>query len=117
MQLSVLKSRIFNCLCARLLNISNQVTAVLLLLQTSEHHLGAGDVLLGVGQVDIEGVLFPGDALVNVSLGVVKTRCPSSLSSPDTMKVRPLLVLATSFYGVALGTCLCENLFAIGCTH
>merc|ERR1719431_1556293 len=82
---SVLKSRVFNSLCARLLNVSNQVTAVLLLLQTSEHHLGAGDVLLGVGQVDIKGVLVPGDALVNVSLGVAEASSSSSLSSPDTM--------------------------------
>merc|ERR1719430_2750474 len=114
---SVLKSRVFNCLCARLLNVSNQVTAVLLLLKPSKHHLGAGDVLLWVGQVDIKGVLVPGDALVNVSLGVAEASSSSSLSSPDTMQVRSLLVLASSLYGVALGTSLCENLFACVSAH
>ena len=46
----------------RLLDVGYQVTPVLLLLQAGEDHLGAGDVLLGVLQEDIEDVLVSGDA-------------------------------------------------------
>ena len=45
-----------------------------LLLQPRVDHLGARDVLLRVGQVDVQGVLAPGDALVLVGLGVAEAR-------------------------------------------
>ena len=35
------------------LEVSDEVVPVLLLLKAGEHHLGAGDVLLGVRQVDV----------------------------------------------------------------
>ena len=44
------------------LEVGYQVSPLALLLDAGEDHLGAGDVLLGVGQVDVEGVLAPGDA-------------------------------------------------------
>merc|ERR1719431_575501 len=105
------------CLCTRLLDIGNQVSAVLLLLQPCEHHLGARDVLLGVGQVHIQGVLVPGDALTDVSLGVGETTGPSGLPPPDSIKVRSLLVLAPSLHGVALRTGFCKDLLPVGRAH
>ena len=45
-----------------LLDVGYQVAPVLLLLEAGEDHLGAGDVLLGVLEVDVKGVLVPGDA-------------------------------------------------------
>ena len=44
--------------------------AVLGLLEATEGHLGAGDVLLGVLEVIEEGVLVPGDTLLLVGVGV-----------------------------------------------
>ena len=71
----------------RLLDVGYQVTPVLLLLQAGEDHLGAGDVLLGVLQVDIKGVLVPGDPLADVGCSVREPGCSSSLPSPHTVKV------------------------------
>ena len=52
------------------MKVRDQVVTVLLLLESGEHHLGAGDILLGVDQVLVQGVLAPGDTLVDVSLKV-----------------------------------------------
>ena len=71
----------------RLLDVGYQVTPVLLLLQAGEDHLGAGDVLLGVLQIDVEGVLVPGDPLADVGRGVGEPGCSSSLPAPHTVKV------------------------------
>ena len=46
-----------------LAEVGDQVSTLLLLLQPSEDHLGARNVLLGVGKVDVQGVLSPGDTL------------------------------------------------------
>ena len=75
------------------------------------------DVFLGVGEVDIQGVLVPGDALVNISLGVGEASSLTSLSSPGSMEVGPLLVFTASLYSVALGTGLGEDLLASVGTH
>lgn len=48
----------------------DEVVAVLGLLEATEGHLGAGDVLLGVLEVIEEGVLVPGDTLLLVGVGV-----------------------------------------------
>ena len=52
------------------LQVGDEVSPVLLLLETGEDHLGAGDVLLGVDEVLVQGVLAPGDALVDVGLQI-----------------------------------------------
>ena len=60
------------------LQVSNQVPPVFLLPQSCIHHLSPWDVLLRVLQVDIQGVLPPGDPLVLVGPGVaVPLRLPS----------------------------------------
>merc|ERR1719443_1238735 len=97
--------------------VSNQVIPVLLLLGASEHHLGAGDVLLGVGQVNIQGVVPPCDSLLNVSLGVGEPGSLSGLSPEHAVEVGSLLVLASSLDGVALGTGLGEDLFTVIGAH
>lgn len=48
----------------------DKVSAVGLLLEAGEHHLGARDVLLGVEEVDEEGVFVPLDALLDVGIRV-----------------------------------------------
>ena len=99
------------------IEVSNQVIPVLLLLEASEHHLGAGDVLLGVGEVDIQGVVSPCDGLLNVGLGVGEPGGLSSLSPEQAVKVGSLLVLASGLNSVALGARLGEDLLAVSCTH
>ena len=41
---------------------------------TCEDHLGPRNVLLWVGQIDVQCLLLPGDPLVLVGLGVAETR-------------------------------------------
>ena len=45
----------------------DQVVPVLLLLETGEHHLRAGNILLGVRQIDVQSVRRPGDAYMRRS--------------------------------------------------
>ena len=42
------------------------------LFESSEDHLGAGDVLLGVGEVHVQGVGAPGDSLVLIGLEKIR---------------------------------------------
>lgn len=51
-------------------NLRDQVVAVLLLLESTEGHLGARDVLLWVLEVLEQGVGVPGDSLLLVGIGV-----------------------------------------------
>ena len=80
-------------LCSCSLEISNQVISFLFLLESSEHHLGARDVLLGVLQVHIQGVLAPGDALVLVGLGVGEASGLTSLAANQSPEVRACVKL------------------------
>merc|ERR1719400_675838 len=76
------------------LQVGNKVGPVLLLLEASKDHLGAGDVLLGVGEIDVQGVL-----------------------APDSVKVGSLLVFATRLHSVTLGTGLGEDLLPVVSAH
>ena len=40
----------------------DQIVSILFLLETGEHHLRAGNVLLGVRQILVQSVRSPGDA-------------------------------------------------------
>ena len=99
------------------MKVRDQISSVLLLLEAGKHHLGTGDVLLGVGQVDVEGVLGPGDPLVLVGLGVGEAGCLARLSAPHPVEVGSLLVLASSLDSVALGAGLGEDLLTVISTH
>jgi len=57
-------------LSSGLLEVGDQVVPVLGLLQATEGHLGARDVLLRVLEVFEQGVLLPGDTLGLVGVGV-----------------------------------------------
>jgi len=60
------KERLFGLL----LEEGDEVVAVLGLLETTECHLGTGDVLLGVLEVLKQCVLIPHNALCLVGIGV-----------------------------------------------
>jgi len=65
------------------------------LLESSENHLGAWDVLLGRLQIYPQRVLAPGDALVLVSVCVREVDCLARLATKQTVQVGARLVLAS----------------------
>lgn len=85
-------------------NLRNQVVPVLLLLETTEGHLGAGEVLLGVLEVGEEGLLVPGDAGLLVGVGVAVASDGTGLATEEAVQERADLVAAVLLDGVALGT-------------
>ena len=107
----------FTYLIAGRVEVSDQVIPVLLLLESGEDHLGAGDVLLGVGQVDVQGLVGPGDALLDVGLGVGEPGSLSGLPAEHAVEVGSLLMLASGLNSVALGAGLGEDLFTVIGAH
>lgn len=95
------------------LQVSDQITTLIGLLQTGEDHLGAGDVLLGVLQIFEECVLIPGDALGLVGVCVREAGRLAGLATDQTVQVGAHLVLATGLDGVALCAALHEQLLAL----
>ena len=55
---------------------------------TCKNHLGSGNILLWVGQVDIQGLLLPGDPFVLVGLGVAEPRRLPSFTTNKTPQIR-----------------------------
>lgn len=92
------------------LQVGNQILSLILLLDTSEHHLSTGNVLLGVLQVGEQSLVIPDNALVDVGLRVRVTRGRTSLATDQAHQVGALLVGLTSSHGVALSTLGLENL-------
>jgi hypothetical protein len=84
-------------------NLRDEVVPVLVLLQATESHLGAGDVLLGVLKVVEQGALVPGDTLLLVGVGVGETLNLARLAAEQTVQSRADLVALTLLQGVALG--------------
>ena len=78
--------------------------AVLGLLEATEGHLGARNVLLGVLEVLEESVLVPVDTLLLVGVGVGEALDLTGLTAEQTVKVGPNLVGLALTEGVALGT-------------
>jgi len=99
------------------LQIGDKIVSVLLLLQTSEDHLSTRDVLLRVLKVNIKSVYIPGDAFVLVSLRVGEASSLSGFPAKHSVKIGPLLVLATGLHSVTLGTGLGEDLLAVIRAH
>jgi hypothetical protein len=87
----------------------DQVIAVLLLLQSTERHLGTGDVLLGVLEVVEQRLLVPGDALLLVGISVGKALNLTTLAAKETVQLRADLVALTLLQGVALSTSCLEK--------
>jgi len=107
-------------LSGRLLEVGNQVLAVLLLLETTKGHLGAGNVLLGVLEVSKEGVLLPGDALALVGVGVGVALDGAGLATKKTVQSRADLVGTALLDGVALSTAGLEEvgtLLSVATSH
>ena len=78
-----------------LLQVGDQVGPVLLLLESGEDHLGAGDELLWLGQVLVQSLGAPGDALVDVGLHgkvivLLMTRRMATMISPGCRSSRLL---------------------------
>jgi len=57
-------------LSSSLLQVRDQVIPVLVLLQSTESHLGTWDVLLRVLEILEQSALIPGDSLLLVGVGV-----------------------------------------------
>ena len=92
------------------LEVGDQILALLLLLEASEDHLGAGDILLGVLQICEEGVLTPLNTLGDVGLRVGEASGLTSVTAKKTVQVGALLVPSTSLNSVALAALGLKNL-------
>jgi hypothetical protein len=87
----------------------DQVVAVLWLLEATEGHLGAGDVLLGVLEVGEQGLVVPCDTLLLVRVRVGETLDLAGLAAEETVQVGADLVALTFLQGVALcASCLLD---------
>jgi hypothetical protein len=75
---------------------------VLSLLEATESHLGAGNVLLGVLEVLKESVLIPVDSALLVGVGVGEALDLARLAAEDTVELRADLVALAGLQGVAL---------------
>jgi len=100
-----------------LLEVGDDVVAVLLFLEAGEHHLSAGDVLGGVGEVGVEVLLAPHDSGALVGVGVIEALGLSRQAAEEAVQVRALLVRSSSLHGVALGALLLEQLSSLGGGH
>ena len=93
---STLATKDTGCLFgACLLQESNEVLSLVLLLDASENHLGARDELLGVLQVVKQSLLGPGHSTVLVGISVIEALCPTRLTAVQSIEVRALLVWST----------------------
>jgi hypothetical protein len=77
---------------AALLHVGDDIVALLGLLEAGESHLGTGNVLLGVLEVVEEGLLSPGDVLLDVGLGVGESGSLARFAAKDAVQVRADLV-------------------------
>jgi len=84
------KKKITNLACS--LEISNDVVALLGLLEAIESHLGARDVLLGVLEIVEQGVIRPDHALVLVGVRVRKPGHLTRLAAYQAVQVGTDLV-------------------------
>jgi len=100
-------------LCGLVLEVGDEIVAVLGLLQATEGHLGAGNVLLGVLEVLEESVITPGDALALVGVGVSVSGDLAGLSAPKSVKVGSDLVALTLLEVVALSATGLEEVGAL----
>jgi len=75
---------------------------VLGLLEATEGHLGARNVLLGVLEVLEESVLVPVDGTLLVGVGVGEAGNLARLAAEETVKLRADLVALAGLQGVAL---------------
>ena len=94
---------------SRFLQPSDEVVTVLVLLETSEGHFSARDVLLGVLKVLEEGLLSPSNALVDVGGSVGEPLDLASLATKEPMEVGADLVGLACTDGMALSAASLEE--------
>jgi len=82
----------FERLLGLLLKESDEIIAVLGLLETTEGHLGAWDVLLWVLEVGKQSLLLPCNALLLVRVCVRETLDLTGLAAEETVQVGTNLV-------------------------
>merc|ERR1711934_524926 len=96
------------------LEVGHEVVALLLLLNASEGHLGALDVLLGVDEVLGKDLLIPGDARLLVGTGVVVPIHSAGLAAEETGQVGAGAVLGVrARHGMTLQALLLEDLSSL----
>ena len=86
---------------------------VLGLLEATEGHLGARNVLLGVLEVLEESVLVPVDGTLLVGVGVGEARDLAGLTAEETVELRADLVALAGLQGVALSAAGLEEVGAL----
>jgi len=98
-----------------LLEISDEIGSLVLLLEACENHLSARDVFLGILQVLPQRIFAPSDTLGLVSVGIFVAGSLASLATKKTMKIRADFVWASFFNSMALSAPLNEKLLALVC--
>jgi hypothetical protein len=93
-----------------LLQVGNDILAILGLLEAGESHLCAWNVLLWVLQVLKQRILVPNDTLLLVGSSVAVAWLGTALAAKQTMKVWTDRVGTTLLYGVALSATGLEQL-------
>lgn len=86
------------------INLRDQVIAILVLLEATKGHLGAGNVLLGVLKVFKQGLVVPDNALVLVGIGEGVAGGGTGLAAEEAVQVGADLVATVLLDGVALST-------------
>ena len=94
--------------------VGDEVSALLLLLDAGEGHLGAGHELLGVLEVHVEHLGGPGHAGLEVGLGVGEALDGAGLAADDAEQVGADSVSSALGGGVALGSAALEQLLSLG---
>src|SRR5258707_15739627 len=79
------RSRLLGAVGVELLEIGPQVVAFVLALDAGEHHLGAGDLGLRIGDVFLEGLFVPNDAGVLVGVGIIVAFNRAGLAPIETI--------------------------------
>lgn len=92
-----------------LLEESNEIIPVLLLFQTTEGHLSARNVLLGIFEVGKQSLVFPSNTLLLVSIGVGVAIYGASLAAEKTVKGGADFAALPSFKSMALSATSLEE--------
>ena len=103
-----------NDLCTGIFQVRDELLALLRLLDAREDHLRALDVLLRRQQIVEERVLAPNNARVFIGVREGVARGLAGLPPEDAVEVRPLLVRASTFHGVALRALRLKNFGSFG---
>merc|ERR1719512_358003 len=88
----------------------DQIGALLVFLNSSEHHLRSGNVLLGVDQVLEHVLLRPMNRCIFVCLRIAEALASARGAANDTPQGWPLFGIAALLDGVALCTLCLEKL-------